>query len=63
MQENAHLYGFIQSYKNGIAVDGYEVEPWHWRYVGTDLSMKLSLLDWNLTQYRSFLLLLGKYSE
>lgn len=63
MQQNAHFYGFIQSYKNGVAIDGYEIEPWHWRYVGTDLALKLHSLDWNLTQYRSFLVCIWKYGK
>ncbi len=33
LKNNAHLYGFHNSYQNGREVDGYEIEPWHWRYV------------------------------
>jgi LAS superfamily LD-carboxypeptidase LdcB len=37
--ENAYRYGFIISYPaNNIY---YKFEPWHWRFVGTDLARKL----------------------
>lgn len=36
---NAHRYGFIIRYPSGkTAVTGYQYEPWHLRYVGTDVS-------------------------
>lgn len=36
LKSNAHEYGFILSYPEG---NGYYVyEPWHWRFVGTDLA-------------------------
>lgn len=33
MQENAYKYGFHNSYQKGTQIDGYEIEPWHWRYL------------------------------
>ena len=30
---NAHRYGFHNTYQKGLDIDGYEIEPWHWRYV------------------------------
>lgn len=37
--KNAHKYGFTLSYPEG---NGYYVfEPWHWRFVGTDLARHL----------------------
>jgi hypothetical protein len=37
MRENAHLFGFVQSYQAGFeSVNGYIAEPWHWRYVGIE---------------------------
>jgi D-alanyl-D-alanine carboxypeptidase len=39
--ENAHLYGFHQSYQKGKAIDGYAIEPWHRRYLGVDLAKEL----------------------
>ncbi|MDB5264544.1 MAG: peptidase and DD-carboxypeptidase VanY/endolysin [Parcubacteria group bacterium] len=39
LTENAWRYGFILSYPKGNAY--YQYEPWHWRFVGTDLAEKL----------------------
>lgn len=34
---NAYKYGFVLRYPDGSeAITGYEFEPWHWRYLGTD---------------------------
>lgn len=33
LNEHAHEYGFHNTYQNGRDIDGYEIEPWHWRYV------------------------------
>lgn len=39
---NAHAYGFIIRYPQGKeAVTGYLYEPWHLRYIGTDLAAEL----------------------
>jgi D-alanyl-D-alanine carboxypeptidase len=39
---NAHTYGFLLRYPaSKVSVTGYEYEPWHFRYIGTDLSEKL----------------------
>lgn len=36
---HAHEYGFIIRYPEGkTAITGYEYEPWHLRYVGTELA-------------------------
>lgn len=40
--KNAHKYGFIIRYpKNKQSITGYQYEPWHLRYVGTDLALQL----------------------
>ncbi len=40
--ENAYKYGFIIRYTaDKVAVTGYDYEPWHLRYVGTDLASEL----------------------
>jgi LAS superfamily LD-carboxypeptidase LdcB len=39
LQENAHKYGFVLSYPKDNAY--YIFEPWHWRFVGTDLARDL----------------------
>lgn len=37
LQKNAHSYGFVLRFPKGKeAVTGYQYEPWHWRYIGTD---------------------------
>lgn len=36
LEENAHKYGFVLSYPEGNAF--YVYEPWHWRFVGTELA-------------------------
>ncbi|MDN3904740.1 M15 family metallopeptidase [Arthrobacter sp. YD2] len=39
---NAHRYGFIIRYPEGKELTtGYSYEPWHLRYVGTDLAARL----------------------
>jgi zinc D-Ala-D-Ala carboxypeptidase len=42
MRAYAHTYGWTQSYQKGRDIDGYVVEPWHWRYVGVELATYLS---------------------
>jgi len=37
--DNAHKYGFVLSYPKDNAY--YIFEPWHWRFVGTDLARDL----------------------
>lgn len=39
LEENAHGYGFILSYPPDNTF--YVYEPWHWRFVGTDLARDL----------------------
>lgn len=41
MKENAHLYGFHNTYQKWREIDGYAVEPWHWRYVWIELATEL----------------------
>ena len=39
LKNNAHKYGFILRYqKNAEKITGYIYEPWHYRYVGTELA-------------------------
>lgn len=49
--QNAHLYGFHNSYQKGKDIDGYEIEPWHWRYVGVDLAGYLKKQDVTFAEY------------
>lgn len=39
LEENAHKYGFILSYPEGNQF--YIYEPWHWRFVSTELARDL----------------------
>lgn len=43
--KNAYKYWFTNSYKNWIEIDGYENEPWHWRYVWVDFAKYLQEND------------------
>jgi len=39
LQEHAHEYGFIMRYPKGKEwITGYAYEPWHYRYVGTEVA-------------------------
>lgn len=39
LSNNAHKYGFLMSYPKGKEeITGYEYEPWHYRYIGTELA-------------------------
>ncbi len=46
MQENAYKYGFILSYPQNNKY--YVFEPWHWRFVGVSLALKLHNENKNL---------------
>jgi len=39
LTKNAYKYGFVLSYPKNNSY--YQFEPWHWRFVGTDLSRDL----------------------
>lgn len=41
LDENAHLYWFHNTYQKWLKIDGYEIEPWHWRYLWVELSTYL----------------------
>ncbi len=54
LRDHAHEYGWHQSYQNGEYIDAYEIEPWHWRYLGVPLATKLERLDMSYTEYIRF---------
>jgi zinc D-Ala-D-Ala carboxypeptidase len=54
MKKNAYKYGYTQSYQRGPEIDGYDIEPWHWRYVGKKLATKLYDLDMSYSEYIEF---------
>lgn len=53
-QANAHLYGWHQSYQKWESIDGYMVEPWHWRYLWVEMATRLHNLGWTYTEYIQF---------
>lgn len=54
MRAHAHEFGFTQSYQKWITIDGYVVEPRHWRYVGVDLATYLWGNKMTLSEYVRF---------
>jgi len=52
MAQNAHRFGFVLSYPNGKdAITGYTYEPWHFRYIGTDMATKVYTSGLTLDEY------------
>lgn len=50
--ENAATYGFIERYPAGSqAITGFDPEPWHWRYVGTEQAQLIKASGLTLEQY------------
>ena len=41
LNDNAHKYGFHNTYQKWLEIDGYEIEPWHWRYMWIELATYL----------------------
>jgi len=55
VQKNCHKYGFIVRYpKNKEKITGYSYEPWHIRYVGTEVSTYLHDNDITLEEYYDY---------
>lgn len=43
LRAHAGRYGFLLRYpEGGTSVTGYDPEPWHWRWVGTDLVQRVA---------------------
>jgi len=52
LAKNAHKYGFIVRYPEGKQnITGYKYEPWHLRYVGTELAEALAASGETLEEY------------
>jgi D-alanyl-D-alanine carboxypeptidase len=52
LAEHAHEYGFIIRYPKGKEeITGYQYEPWHLRYVGTDVAEELAASGETLEEY------------
>lgn len=54
MRDNAYKYWWTQSYQKWVDVDGYIVEPWHWRYVGKELATYLWENKMTFSEYVRF---------
>lgn len=53
LAENAHKYGFTLSYSRAdFELTGFFYEPWHFRYVGTEMATELFDLGVSLTSYQ-----------
>lgn len=48
---HAHKYGFTNSYRKWKDIDGYNPEPWHWRYVGRELASELFKKNLTFSEY------------
>ena len=49
---NCYKYGFIQRYPDGKEqITGVEYEPWHYRYVGTEIAQKIHASSLTLEEY------------
>lgn len=51
LSENAHMYGFHNTYQRGREIDGYEIEPWHWRYMWVTLATYLHEQDLTFAEF------------
>ncbi len=51
LKENAHHYWFHNTYQKGKDIDGYEIEPWHWRYLTKDFATYLWENDMTFAEY------------
>ena len=52
MKNNAHKYGFILRYpENKTMITGFKYEPWHYRYVGTDIAEVIYKESLTLEEY------------
>ncbi len=50
LENHCHEYGFIIRYPQGKdAITGYKYEPWHIRYVGSDIANKIHSMGANMT--------------
>jgi LAS superfamily LD-carboxypeptidase LdcB len=66
LHDHAHEYGYHQSYQKWRYIDAYDVEPWHWRYLGVSLATRLRKLDMSYSEYvemESLLAFLGMLEQ
>lgn len=53
LENNAYRFWYINTYQKWIEIDGYEEEPWHWRYVGVKFATFLRQNDFTFWEYAS----------
>lgn len=54
LEDNAYKYGYILRYPKGKEnITGYAYEPWHYRYVGIEVSEKITKNKLTLEEYLS----------
>lgn len=52
LEKHAAEYGFIIRYPQGkAAITGYQYEPWHLRYVGTDIAKEMQAKSLTMEEY------------
>jgi LAS superfamily LD-carboxypeptidase LdcB len=52
LMQNAYKYGFVMSYPPGKdSITGYTYEPWHYRYVGTEIATLMRTKQITLEEY------------
>lgn len=53
--KNAYKFGFIQRYPEGKEdITGFAFEPWHFRYVGTNISVKMKRENITFDEYYAY---------
>jgi D-alanyl-D-alanine carboxypeptidase len=52
LRDNAYKYGFVLSYPKGkTLITGYDYEPWHYRFLGTEIAKKVYDQDISIEEY------------
>lgn len=51
LDENAHNYWFHNTYQRWLSVDWYEIEPWHWRFLGVKFATYLKENDLTIAEF------------
>ena len=54
LAQHAHEYGFVMTYPAGrSAVTCYDYEPWHYRWVGRDIAMRVTASTRTLREFQT----------
>ncbi len=51
LNDNAHKFGFHNTYQRWLNIDWYEIEPWHWRYLWVELATYLKNKDLTIAEF------------